>query len=95
MITCANCGGEVGLRERYERLLDLLEAALIVKRMNDRLEENPESATVAKAVMESSIQLYEQITKFWNDVPGDSLDAKLEAVRGRRILERDKDGKFT
>lgn len=94
MIRCPNCQSEVGLRERYERLLDLLEASLIVKRMNDRMEENPESPTVAKALMEASIQMYEQVNKFWNDIPGETLDDKLKAIKERRILERDKDGKF-
>lgn len=92
MLECINCGGELGLRERYERLLDLLGAALVVYHTNNELERDQTNPAKAQNVMESSVQMYEMIGKYWEDIPGDNVREKLTSLEEKRILARDENG---
>lgn len=91
-LKCSHCDGELGLRERYERLLDLLEASLVVYNANNKFEANPTNQEMAANVMEASVQLHTVIGKYWNDIPGDTIQQKLKNVEDKRIYERDEKG---
>lgn len=82
-IGCLKCGGELGLRERYERLLRLLEASLVIYDLNQKFEESPSDQLVTKAILEASVQLHKVIGEYWLDIPGDTLKAKLDNVAAK------------
>lgn len=92
MLTCINCGGELGLRERYERMLDLLEAGLVVFHSNNELERDQNNPAKAQNVMQASVQMYEMIGKYWEDIPGDNIQEKLASLESKRTLARDDKG---
>lgn len=93
-LKCSHCGGELGLRERYERILDLLQAGLIVFDMNNKFEANPTSPEAGKNVMIASVQMHEILSKYWEDVPGTTLQEKLEAIESKRHFERGENGEL-
>lgn len=92
-LTCTQCGGELGLRERYERLLDLLESGLVVFDANNKFEQNQQNPELAQNVMEASIQMYQILGSYWNDIPGDTIVEKMKNVDDKRLYERDENGK--
>jgi len=91
-LKCPQCDGELGLRERYERLLDLLESGLIVYNANNKFEANQQNPELAAHVMEASVQMYDILAKYWNDIPGDNVQEKINMVEEKRIYQRDVDG---
>ncbi len=92
-ITCTHCGNELGLRERYERLLDLLEAGMIVYHSNNRFEQDQSNPKIAEEVMQASVQMYNVLGTYWNDIPGETVQEKLKNIDDKRIFERDENGK--
>jgi len=92
MLTCITCSGELGLRERYERLLDLLEAGLVVYHCNNQLEADANNQAKAQNVMQASVQMYEMLGKYWHDIPGDTVHEKLQNIEDKRKLGRDEEG---
>ena len=92
MLTCINCGGELGLRERYERLIDLLEAGMVVFHCNNQLEDDQNNPAKAQNVMQASVQMYEMLGKYWEDIPGDNVQEKLASIESKRKLARDENG---
>jgi len=91
-LRCVTCGGEVGLRERYERLLDLLEAGMVVFNANNKFEQDQQNPKLAEEVMEASVQMYNILGKYWNDIPGETIQEKIEKIESKRIYERDESG---
>jgi len=83
-IACTQCGTELGLSERYERLLDLLEAGLIVFDTNNKFEADQQNPDKATAVMEASIQMYDILGAYWADIPGDNINEKVVNVQKKR-----------
>lgn len=94
LMFCPHCNGEIGLRERYERLLDLLQAGLVVFDANNKFEQNSTNSDLARNVMAASVQMYNIIAKYWEDIPGETIEQKLQAIEEKRILEKDENGKF-
>lgn len=92
-LTCVTCGNEIGLRERYERLLDLLESGMVVYHANNRFEQDQQNPARAEEVMQASVQMYNILAGYWNDIPGDTVKEKLENIEAKRIYERDDKGK--
>jgi len=92
-LRCVTCGNEIGLRERYERLLDLLEAGMVVFNANNRFEQDQQNPKLAEEVMQASVQMYNILGTYWNDIPGESIQEKLKNIESKRIYERDENGK--
>jgi len=93
-LRCVTCGNEIGLRERYERLLDLLEAGMVVFHANNKFERDQQDPRLAEEVMQASVQMYDILGKYWNDIPGETITEKLSNIDSKRIYERDADGKI-
>lgn len=93
-LKCIHCNAELGLRERYERQLDLLQACLVVFKANENFEQTPDNKDRAREVMQASVQLHKIIKQYWDDIPGETLQAKLDAVDAKRELEKGEDGKY-
>jgi hypothetical protein len=92
-LKCAKCSGELGLRERYERLLDLLQAGIVVYHANNEFEKNQQDRINAENVMTASVQLYNILGTYWEDIPGDTIQEKLESIESKRQYDRDENGK--
>ena len=91
-LKCVTCGGELGLRERYEGLLNLLEAGMVVFACNNKVEQNPSNPNHMAELGEASVQMYSILLKYWNDIPGDTIEDKLENIEAKRMFERDDNG---
>jgi len=94
-LSCSSCGNELGLRERYERLLDLLEAGMIVFHSNNRFEQDQTNPQRAEEVMQASVQMYNILGTYWNDIPGETITEKIKNIDEKRIYERDENGSVT
>jgi len=91
---CTQCGSELGLRERYERLLDLLESGLVIYDANNKFERDQQNPEMAQNVMQASIQMYDILGSYWTDIPGENISEKLKNVNEKRMYEINEDGKM-